>query len=55
MLPRFITKAPSFILGKLFLEETSLNPGSQFKYSVVSILIKRWSGTKHFHLYVLLP
>ena len=34
LLSRFITYAQSFILGKLFLEKTTLSLGSQFKYLV---------------------
>ena len=34
---KFMTYAPSFVLGKLFLEKTPLNLGSQLKCLVTSI------------------
>ena len=48
---RFMTYAPSFILGKLSLEEAPLNLGSLLKYLVISVLIKGWSGTKNIYPY----
>ena len=43
----------SFILGKLFLEKMLLNLGLLLKYLVILILLKGWSGTKKFCLYIL--
>ena len=48
---RFIIYAPSFILGKLFLEKTPLNLGSYLKYLTISELFKRWSRTKILYPY----
>ena len=50
---KFFTNAPSFILGKLFLEKTPLNLGLYLKQLVISILFKVSSGTKNFYLYIL--
>ena len=46
---RFMTYIPSFILGKLYLEKTTLNLGLQLKYLVISILLKGWSRNKTFY------
>ena len=46
---RFMTYAPSFVLGKLYLEKTPLNLGSKLKCSVISILLKIWCGTKNVY------
>ena len=46
---RFMTYAPSFILGKLSLENISINLGSKLKYLVISILLKQWDRTKDFY------
>ena len=54
-LSRFITYAPSFILGKLFLEITPLNLGSYLRYLVTSILFKEWNRTKSFYQCILFP
>ena len=46
-----MTDASYFILDQLFLEKAPLNLGSYFKYLVISISFKGWSGTKSFYLY----
>ena len=45
---RFMTYAPSCILGKLSPEQTPLNLVSSFKYLVILILLKGLSRTKNF-------
>ena len=44
---RFITWAPSFILGKLSLEQASLNLGSFWYYFCISKFVKGWGGIKN--------
>ena len=49
LLSWLITYAPSFILGKLSLENQTLNQGSQLIYLVISISFKGWSGTTNLY------
>ena len=51
---RFMTYAPYFILGNLFLEKMPLNLGSQLKYLVILILLTGWSRTRNFYPCILL-
>ena len=43
---RSVTYAPSYILGKIFLEKTPLNLGSFWWHFYISKLIKQWGGIK---------
>ena len=49
----FTKYARSFILGKLFIEKTSLYLGSKLKQLVISTVLKEWSWTKSFYTYIL--